>query len=310
MRQKLFFPISVLIVFLIPGLLYGAPRGPEIVMGGYSIFDGTMADMTYPQIEKAAKERAIVLFPVGVIEEHGPHLPLGVDTYGAYLRAKMIKGELEKKGIQTLIVPPFYWGINNATGAFAGSFTVREETMMNVLWDTMACLKRWGFEKVFFINQHGDVDHHRPMFKAIQKARADFGIRAYWIIEDDLAKRHGFTGREHYILIYKQEPSPPPKYLDIHAGGAETSIMWHYFPGLVDLEIWKTLKSTNLTFQDMMVWVRGWEDARKVTPQGYFGEVATASPEQGKKLLEGYSKIVTELIESFLQGQYRPPEIK
>jgi len=310
MRQKLFFLIPVLIVFLIAGLLYAAPRGPEIVMGGYSIFHGTMADMTYVQIEKAAKEKAIILFPVGVIEEHGPHLATGVDTYGAYLKCKMIKGELEKKGIQALIAPPFYWGVNNATGAFAGSFTVREETMMSVLWDTMACLKRWGFEKVFFINHHGDVEHHRPMFKAVQKARTDLGIRAYCIIEDWLAKRHGFTGREHHILIYKPEPSPPSQYLDIHAGGAETSMMWYYLPDLVDLEIWKTLKSTNLTFQDMVVWVRGWEDARKVTPQGYFGEVATASPEHGRKLMEEYAKTVTALIETFLQGQYRPPEIK
>ncbi len=291
------------------GVLYGASKGPEATTGGYSIFHGTMADMTYVQIEKAAKEKAIILFPVGVIEEHGPHLTTGVDTYGAYLRTKMIKGELEKRGIQALIAPPFYWGINNATGAFAGSFTVREETMMNVLWDTMACLKRWGFENVFFINQHGDIDHQRSMFKAAQKARNDLGIRAYCIIEDWLAKRHGFTGSEHHILVFKRE-LPSSKYLDIHAGGSETSLMWYYFPDLVDLEIWKTLRSTHLTAQDMMVWVRGWEDARKVTPQGYFGEVETASPEWGKRLLEEYSKTVAEVIGAFVQGQYRPPEMK
>src|SRR5512135_3367460 len=115
-----------------------------------NIFEETMAHMTYVQIEEAAREGTLVIFPVGVIEEHGPHLPLAVDTYGAYLQAKLIKGELEKKGIPSLIAPPFYWGINNATGSFIGSFSVREETMVNVLWDAMASLKRWGFEKVFF----------------------------------------------------------------------------------------------------------------------------------------------------------------
>ena len=56
-----------------------APSG-----GGYSIFHETMADMTYPEIEAAAKRHAILLWPMGVIEEHGPQLPLGTDIYNAY----------------------------------------------------------------------------------------------------------------------------------------------------------------------------------------------------------------------------------
>ena len=50
----------------------------------YSIFAGTMADMTYLQVEEAAAQGLPVLFPVAVIEEHGPHLPLATDTYIAY----------------------------------------------------------------------------------------------------------------------------------------------------------------------------------------------------------------------------------
>ncbi|KUO70269.1 MAG: hypothetical protein APF77_04340 [Clostridia bacterium BRH_c25] len=46
---------------------------------GYSIFDETMVDMAWPQIEEAVKEGAIALFPTGVIEAHGPHMGLGVD---------------------------------------------------------------------------------------------------------------------------------------------------------------------------------------------------------------------------------------
>jgi len=53
--------------------------------GRVNIFEETIAHMTYAQIEEAAGEGSIVLFPVGVIEEHGPHLPLAVDVYGSYL---------------------------------------------------------------------------------------------------------------------------------------------------------------------------------------------------------------------------------
>lgn len=103
--------VFVLLVSLVSAsYVFASSKGPELTAKGYSIFDGTMADMTYLEIEKAAREKAIVLFPVGVIEEHGPHMPLGVDTYGAYVQTKAVKEELEKKGIKTLIAPPFYWG--------------------------------------------------------------------------------------------------------------------------------------------------------------------------------------------------------
>jgi creatinine amidohydrolase len=50
-------------------------------MMSYSIFSETMADMTYQQIETAAGEKQLVLFPIAVMEEHGPHLCTGTDTY-------------------------------------------------------------------------------------------------------------------------------------------------------------------------------------------------------------------------------------
>jgi creatinine amidohydrolase/Fe(II)-dependent formamide hydrolase-like protein len=48
---------------------------------GYSIFEGTMADMTFPEIESAAAHSAVVLIPIAVIKAYGPHLCLGTDAY-------------------------------------------------------------------------------------------------------------------------------------------------------------------------------------------------------------------------------------
>jgi len=266
--------------------------------------------MTYPELERAAKEKAIVLFPAGVIEEHGPHLPLGVDTYEAYVKAKLLKAELEKKGIRALIAPPFYWGINMATAAFAGSFTMREETMINVLWDALASLKRWGFENVYFVNNHNDADHNFTLLTAIRKARIETGTRAYYMIDDGLAKRLGLTGKEAYLLLYKAAPPPPSKFVEVHAGGGETSIMWYYFPDLVRLDIWKTLKSSENTVQDLNIWRRGWDDGRRVTPQGIFGDPTTASPEKGQTAYNEYVAAAATVIEAQLKGQYQPVELK
>jgi len=274
-----------------------------------NIFEETMAHMPYTQIEKAAREGTIVLFPVGVIEEHGPHLPLAVDVYGAYLQSRIVKSELEKRRVKSLIAPPFYWGINIATGSFGGSFTCQEETMIAVLSDAMASLKRWGFDQVFFINHHMDGGHVKALGKAIQKARMEIGMGAFWIIDQFFVKRLGFKGDEPHLLVYKSHmaSAKPPLNLNIHAEDHETSFMWHYLPGLVDFEVLKTLKPTNLAFDDLLVWAKGGVEAREITPQGYFGDPTTASPERGKEEMEAYGRTAARLIEAFLQGHYSPP---
>lgn len=274
-----------------------------------NIFEETMAHMTYLQIEKAAREGTSVLFPVGVVEEHGPHLPLAVDVYGAYLQSRAIKSELEKKGIKTLIAPPFYWGINMATGAFGGSFTCREETAVAVLWDVMDSLKKWGFDQVFFINHHMDGCHVQAVDQAIQKARKEIGIKACWITDPFIAKRLGYKGDEEHLLLHKSMmfTGPPSPFLEIHAEGYETSLIWYYLPELIDLEVWRELKPTNLTFKDLKVWRKGGMDARKITPKGYFGDPTTASPERGREEIEAYGRIAAKVIEDFLKGRYSPP---
>ncbi len=275
-----------------------------------NIFEETMAHMTYLQIEAAAREGMIILFPIGVIEEHGPHLPLAVDVYGAYLQSRAVKSELEKRGIRSLIAPPFYWGINTATGAFSGSFTCREETVIAVLTDTMGNLKKWGFEQVFFLNHHMDGGHVHALDKAIRKGRQEIGIQAYWVVDQFMARRLGFKGDEPHLLLHKplMDPGTSSPYLNIHAEAYETGLMLHYLSDLVNLEVLRTLKPTNLTFDDLLVWRKGGAEARELTPQGYFGDPATANPEKGSKEMEVYGRIAAEVIGDFLKGCYSPPK--
>lgn len=275
--------------------------------GKVNIFEETMVHMTYVQIEEAAREGTIVLFPAGVIEEHGPHLPLGVDVYGSYLQSRMVKSELERKGIKSLIAPPFYWGINVATGSFGGSFSCREETMISVLFDAMSSLKKWGFDRIFFINHHMDGGHMKALNQAIQKARNEIGMGIYLVIDQFFA---GPKADEPHLLVYESlfPSGPPSRYLNIHAEGHETSFIWHYLPELVNEEVWKTLKPTDLSFDDFLVWVKGGTEARKVTPQGYFGDPTTASPERGREEMESYGRRAAGVIEDFLQGRYCPPQ--
>ena len=276
---------------------------------GYSIFEETMVEMAWPQVEKAAEEGAIVLLPTGVIEEHGPHMGLGVDTYCSHLLCRHVRQYLEEKGIRALIAPPYYWGINQATRSFPGSFTMRRETMAAALYDILASLHSWGFTHVFNINWHGDWEHNKAILQAVEEATKKTGIKAFCILTAFDAKRFKMTGAEPFVLIQKAPVSerPAPKFLEIHAESLETGIMAQYFPDQVDTGLAKTLPSTDLVFEDLMVWRKGGAEARTMTPLGYFGDPARFQPQAAGELIKKNGRDIADLIESFLRGEYKPP---
>lgn len=134
-------------------------------------FSGTMAEMTFEQLESCDKKETAVLFPVGVIEEHGPHLPLATDILSSLEECRLIGAELERMGRKYLIAPPYYWGINHCTGGFGGSFSLRPETMRAVLCDILGNLHSFGFDKVYLDNAHGDPVHVSTLLAACWEAR-------------------------------------------------------------------------------------------------------------------------------------------
>jgi len=267
--------------------------------GGSSIFHETMVDMTWPEVEEAAMQGAIILLPTAVIEEHGPHMSCGIDTYGAYLTCKLVRRELESRGIKTLIAPPFYWGINETTHVFPGTFTVRKETMMALLHDILNSLKSWGFTDIFNINGHGDGQHCVTIFESIIDARSTLDINAYCVLSEEEVMRYGLTGNEPFIVTHKSSPSDaaPQEYLDIHAGAGETGFVAAFFPDQVDTELTKTLEPTRLTYSDVINWLT---DARRVTPLGYLGDPAGFDAESAREYFQADCKLIADSIETRL----------
>jgi creatinine amidohydrolase len=268
---------------------------PELTRGGYSIFHETMADMTWPEVEAAAKAGAIVLWGLGVIEEHGPHLPLGTDVYLPYAALKLARRRLTERGVPALVAPPFYWGINNVTGSFAGSFTVRPDTMLALMLDVFQSLRKDGFERVFCLSGQGDALHNQTMAEGIRRGRVETGVRAYFVVSSAWAERLRFDPADPQFLVYPQS-APPAKFVDVHAGNGETSMMWGSYPGVVRSDVVKTLKATDLGPDDLAEWRRGWSNARHKTPLGYLGDPAAADPERGRMIIEGQAALVADAI--------------
>jgi creatinine amidohydrolase len=70
----------------------------------------------------------MVIVPVGACEQHGPHLPLAVDTIDRYEIAKRVSA---KTGVP--VIPPMMYGCSQSHGKFPGTLSIRPETMIRML---------------------------------------------------------------------------------------------------------------------------------------------------------------------------------
>lgn len=250
---------------------------------GYSIFANTMVDMPYTEVEKAAARGAPVLLPVGVVEEHGPHLPLGVDIYGSYALARLTRRELAARGREAIVAPPFYWGINHVTSGFTGSFRTRPEVARELLIDVGASLAHDGFEALYVVNHQGDAKHAEVVLSALSDLRRRGVIEARWLADDRVIERFDHVADGDSWLRFampEEEAAPrPSEVLGVHAHDVETAMMLRWFPELVDTGRLDQLQPTSLTHADLEEWRRGGEHAVRVTPDGYFGDPRPRDPD-------------------------------
>ena len=280
----------------------------------YSIFNETMANLTWKQIESLAQNKAIVLLPCDPLEEHGPTMPITVDVYFCYIVTLRIRDLLEQRSHDVVIAPPNYWGICNTTGAFPGTFTLRKETLKLLLYDILGCLKRWGFEHVFVISLHGDPSHRNAIAEAVADARMENGIRARFIIPYRRARYSGYKGYEDYLLVQPPEHDQVWDYYiqmkDGHSGSMETSFITKYYPEFIDEAETRKLKPTSLSTHDVKKWSSGWSECREAIPDGYYGNPALIEPGRVEELIEAEAKSHAELIDSYLKGDYVPPRME
>lgn len=246
-------------------------------------FENTMLGMTWEEIADAAKKDAVVFLPVGVVEAHGPHLPLGTDIYISLDQALEIKKHWDEKNIPCVVAPPFYWGGTQAmTRQFPGTFTASLEHIVEAMSDILQSLDRFGFTKTVLLNAHGDGLQKDAMKKAIVECNAKYHMKTYWpVYEDDIAYE-GFTGQEDYLALippfaferlFEMEQFPKDEF-DIHAGAFETALMQEIMPESVKQEKIVGLEPTMLVGEQRRLWNEGEPENKHLIPKGYVGDPA------------------------------------
>lgn len=271
----------------------------------YSVFAETMADMTYPEVEEAARDGAILLWSLGVIEQHGPHLPLATDVYVPMAVLREARRLLAERAIASLIIPPFYWGVNVVSAHFPGSFKVRPEIMVGLLSDVFQSLEGDGFRRLFLLSGHGDARHNRAILDAVEGSRQQSGIAVRILAPASLPPRLGADpASPAYCIVEPHDPVRP--FIDAHAGEDETSILLAATPKLCRTDVIPDLASTDLGPGDLAVWRQGYEHSRRVTPNGYFGDPAAASAEQGHGYISRRAGAIADAIAAAIDGEIPP----
>ncbi len=273
--------VAMLLGSFLAGATAAGAQGLE--RKGYSIFRDTLVDLTWPEVKQAAEEKRLVLLPLGVIEEHGPHMSLGPDAYLSYFRCVALKRQLAARHVEAVIAPPVYWGIMAAgeTGAYPGSFTVSPVTMKALLGDVFADLKNWGFERVFVVNRHGDRTHRKVLFDAIAEAKERLGLTFY----NDRERADAEANGPELKLPAGVKLFMP----DFHAGAPETADMAAFFPEEVDLKTAASLKP-EATFH----------------PLGYVGDPASSRRLDARAFFEAEVGFLADCIVKWLREPGQP----
>ncbi len=261
-----------------------------------NIFTNTMADMKWSDIQRSADENAIVLLPMGVIEEHGPHLCLATDIYTAHIYCISIKQKLEEQGYAAVIAPPFYWGICQSARGFIGSFNIRMETAQALLYDILASLKNFGFQRVFGVNAHGDIEHQVAAMHAFKDACDMLDITACFPYQEFMLHHFGLNSKEpcFYVIepqTIKVSNAPIP---DTHGGDMETATINMFYPHLVDTEKAKSLPDVTLG-DNFEAWMFGGQ-LKQLSPQGYLGSPASYEKVDIADHVADYAHRTTEAI--------------
>ncbi|HEV2301076.1 MAG TPA: creatininase family protein [Stellaceae bacterium] len=231
---------------------------------------------TWPEVEAYLRARSGIILPIGSTEQHGPTGLLGTDAICA---EEIARGVGEASG--ALVAPTISIGMAQHHLGFPGSITLRPQTLISVLCDTVLSLSRHGFTRFYFLNGHGgNIATITAAFSEIYAARSLGAERA--AVKCRL--RNWWQGQKVQAIakeLYGEAEGS-------HATPSEVAVTQFAYP--------RAIKRAPL---DPPVAARGGftdaEDYRRNFPDGRIGSnPALATPEAGRRLYEAAVASVAE----------------
>lgn len=240
----------------------------------------------------------LVVFPLGSVEAHGPHLPLGTDLY--------LAREISERSCEGLprvaLLPASPYGASFEHSSFNGTIPIEDSTI-NQYWHSVAhAVAQAGVRKIVFINAHGGQTANVDI--AVRTARMQFDVLAAVV---NLQAMMGEAFEQHFPEYANDELS-----YGIHGGMVETSAMLHLVPHLVNRSALRhfaerpQLADSGIYLHNRVV-SYGWR-IEDLSPYGAVGNASAASEHIGAAIVQSVVHRTRELL-LHLQQSVDPYEV-
>lgn len=251
-----------------------------------------LAKIPFTEVARLAESgKALTILPVGVVEEHGAHLPLGVDSFAAEVYAAATAPYLEEAGYEVVIAPTVHYGVARAAIDFPGTLSLEPETLRSLVVEIGRSLFRHKLNRLIILNGHRDKHHMKALDDAKNILVEEQGAQVLLLgfaYDDEVTEACYRAGVKRY---YK---SPRPES-EGHGGESETSLALYAFPETVRKEIIPEL-DPNFDY-DVAAFRNETKDYWSLSGgRGYFGWPQAGTAETGKQLVEVRARNISGFI--------------
>lgn len=254
--------------------------------------DWTTRDFAQAQ-SQGTLVQTIAVLPVGATEQHGPHLPLRVDTA---LVDGVIAAALPclDAGVPALFLPTQAVGLSPEHAAFPGTLTLKAETLIRLWTDIGESVAASGVKKLVLLNAHGG--HVGVMDVVARDLRARLGMLVYSVNWYGLPLVSA-QGEDVNALFSAHEHR-----FGIHAGDIETSMMLALAPHQVDMAQAQNFASTSEDRAAQFPILGNGKSAKLAwqmqdyNPAGAVGNAAAATADKGQAVLDAAGRALASLL--------------
>lgn len=234
------------------------------------------------EVEALDKEEALVILPIGAIEQHGPHMPVMTDALigEAVLTETM---EMLPSDLNVWMLPPIAYGKSNEHLDFAGTISLSASTLQSIIIDIAKSLKNSGFRRLLLFNTHGgNVD---LLNVAAREIRILTDLMVFYISPGS------FGSVADLITEEEQE-------FGIHAGDVETSMLMAIKPNWVheDFLVSQFPKVQDYKFLTMEGKIRFAWVMSDISAYGVAGDATAATSEKGETIMRRTSEVLVEAL--------------
>ena len=256
-------------------------------------------NLSWTDIDKLKRDKTLILVPIAPIEEHGPHLPLGVDYFNSeYFCRKAAELFLKNNPEYTILLyPPI--PVGSDCFLFSGTIDIHQRAVYLIAKSMGKMLSKFGFKNIMFVGLHGGPRHIAALEGACRHLNRRYKMNALAPFGSVLIKM--FTKRKFTQKLIGEELTDDKWYCferDLHAGFIETSLMMHHKPSLVK-DNYKYQKDFPLKLFEM----RHHPFSRYDVWDGQLGYPSLASKEEGKKIADNMIKWFLGLMKDWAEGK-------